>query len=497
MTIVFKYGSRGAPGNIGDRDITGIASWATVAMPYNLTKNFPDFMVFEVSSCRPRLPINTSVPEVVPPGTKFPAYRLRVVGGPNTVPAAEDTDADQPLVIPPHSEIWAVSGVFPPFATNPPPAHIRAVTGPDSNIVEFRERNGLAGDLQYPTQQDITYFTNLGFPTSSIARGPGTFMGTGYPNLDTDYTWMIQYEVSASDFAGGVAAPAGTIPGVTYPSWLGLTPINNARVNQRFYVPYSWDVGAQSFHVDLLEESNIRKVIRVRNWEPIQGFNIWTYYYKYFNSPTLIFSTRIHWSERNPIPNSTSPNNNPLLKRIHQIMACTDSPIDIFQKQISMPKTFGTGGNVQHADFAPPTIDRTPNSEQETRRPFVVPERPRDGTVLQNPNRIPYPIYLPTNPNYAQPQYWGYAYKVYGDEEIGTNLWLAPDNQLATSAVAVTTTKHKWMREGMGHYFYGVLYGVSNVPGEEFTSRDYYLLRQFGDVGQPEGTYIWSEGVCN
>lgn len=500
MTIVFKYGAPGAPGNVGDRDITGVASWATVATPYKLTKNLPDFMVFEVSACRPRLPINTATPEVVPPGTKFPAYRVRVVGGPNEVPAPEGVDSDQPtFTIPPHSEIWAVSGIFPPFATNPPPVHQEGV---NATALDFRDRNGLIGDLKYPTPQDIAYFSDPlihghAFPTGSvIGKGPGTFLGTKYPNLDTDYTWMIQYEVSCSDFQGGLG---GDLTGLS--NFVGGSPISNVRLNQSFFLPPSWDSTSNAFVVELLEENNIRKVIRVKATTPTQGFNIWTYYYKYFNSPTLLFSTRIHWSDRNPIPGTTSVNNNPLIKRVHQIMACTDSPIDIFQKEITMPKTFGTGGNAQHAHFAPPTIVR--NTEQETRRPILVPERARDLTNLSwngipNNQRYPYPIYLPLNPNYGQPVYWGYSYKVYGDEEIGTNIFVGPtgSTELATSAVAAVTTKQKWMREGSGHYFYGVLYGVDETLPNPFEKRDYYLLRQFGDVGAPEGTYIWSEGEC-
>lgn len=198
MTIVFKYGDRATTPGTNIINSSGITCWATVAMPYNYSKNFPDFMIFEVTRSDPRCPANTSLPSVINPGDRYPAYRLRSVGGPNTVPS--NTDTDQPTIIPPHSEIWAVSGTFPPFSRIQPPVEIVGpVTGTQTAII--RDKRGLIGDLIYPTPSDKTNFANLGFPIQ-ISRAPESFLGTGFTSIDTYQDYIFQYEVSCADYPG-------------------------------------------------------------------------------------------------------------------------------------------------------------------------------------------------------------------------------------------------------------------------------------------------------
>lgn len=186
MTIVFKYSGK-AEG--------GIESWATVALPYSYSKNLPDLMMFRVSDFRPATTIapgNTVVPGV----TKFPIYRVRQVGGGVVLNDKPPSD--------PHSEIWALSGVFPTYAPLGRPGANNTVWGTfaGENLVQPNPNdeiitpplNGLIGDLEYPTPQDVYQLQALGLPAPNIIngqetienyripRGSGSFIPTPWQN---------------------------------------------------------------------------------------------------------------------------------------------------------------------------------------------------------------------------------------------------------------------------------------------------------------------------
>jgi len=480
MTIVFKYGDRATTGN--PVYSSGISCWATVATPYNVTKNLPDFMIFEVQRCDPRCPRDTTQPQVINVGDRYPAYRVRTVGG----GAVPESNLDIVTSIPPHSEIWAVSGTFPPFAANPPQVEIPF----NGTIANFRDRRGLIGDLVYPTNTDITNFSNLGFPTT-VQRGPETFMGTGFPLFDVNNEYLFQYEVSCADYPGFayLSSPASVGPFANaVASGYGHSPIPGARDNQKFLLPATKN--SSDYIVDVLEENSVRKVLRVRATIPTQGFNIWTYYYLMVKSPVIMFSTRIHWSERVPIPSAGNINNNPILKRIYHIFAGCFSPFNIIQKNISLPANFASP-SLQSANFAPPTLNI---NEQD--RPVYGPERVRTLNIA-NSSQYPFnePFYFPEDENNVQ---FPYSLKVYGDEIVGTNIYVgAPDTAApATSALSVITTKQKWMKEGRGHYYYGIIYALDMESPQPFRVRDYYQFKNFDEVGPPEGTYLWAENRC-
>jgi len=501
MTIVFKYGGETTLNPAELIDSTGVSCWATVALPYNYSKNLPDFMIFEVTYCDPRTPTNRTLPEAIPVGSRFPAYRLRQVGGPNEVPNIEsDTDLAT-FTIPPHSEIWAVSANFPPFAANNPAVHIEEFG--NRSLAYFRRPRGLNGELVYPTNSDILNFSNLGFPTT-VQRGPNTFMGTGYPRIDNIPELIFQYEVSCSDFNGvGNQFPwnqAGTIAGIA--GQIGINTIAAARLNQRFYLPLSKDLNNQtnpnSYIVDLLEESTIRKVIRVRATRPIQGFNIWTYYYLYAKSPIVIYSTRIHWSDRENIPGETGPNKNPGTKRVHQIFACHNLPFQIIRRDISNPRIFASP--IRRSDI--PTTSQDIGVQDEAKRPVILHEDlrtwPDIGSlpVVNDITRRP-DYYIPVDPDNS-PTLFQNAVKVLGDEEMGTTVYLGPNDPAAapTKAITVKTTRQRWLQEGSGHYYYGIITDYDDTDPNAFKWRDYCLFSQLDYFGPPEGTYIWTGTEC-
>lgn len=505
MTIVFKYGDRAAdPAVFGGNPVysSGITCWATVAMPYNYTKNFPDFMIFEVERCDPRCPLNPAVPPVINVGDRYPAYRVRTIGGASGLAAVADTD--QGLDIPPHSELWAVSGTFPPFARNQPVVQM----GPDSaggnntlyTQAQFRDRRGLIGNLVYPTVTDVTNFTNLGFPTTNFSSGIGTFLGTGYNAFDVSEDHIFQFEVSCADYAG--YSYLSSTPAAQY----GTTANTQARDNQKFLLPDvklpNPSVNGQGYIVDVLEENSIRKVIRVRARTPVQGFNIWTYYYLMFKSPAIMFSTRIHWSERNPIPNTSIPNSNPLLKRVYQIFACSYAPFNILQKNISLPNIFASPIS-QDRSF--PLNQNGTIDFNSVDLPVNIPERLRTTNMGVLPHNYYGNFYFPidTWPGNPPNTPFPYSCKVFGDDIVGNVVYYGPSGNSvpATDAYLNITRKQRWMKEGRGHYFYGIIYAIDNLPtGSEewvpFKHRDYYQFKQFDDVGPPEGTFIWSERNC-
>ncbi|MEY3164162.1 MAG: hypothetical protein RI887_986 [Actinomycetota bacterium] len=202
MTIVFKYSGR-AP--------NGLESWAQVAVPYVYSKNLPDFMMFKVQQFRPSTnnsPGNTVVPGV----TRFPAYKVREVGGGFQVNNQTPTD--------PHSTMWVVSGVFPTYS----PYNFAYIDssygrmGSDASgqlMITPTDRldrqysipplEGLIGDLEYPTQEDINLVGSLGLPVPSVenvttyrlARGSGSFVETPFQQ-SRDY--MLRYKVRVSDY---------------------------------------------------------------------------------------------------------------------------------------------------------------------------------------------------------------------------------------------------------------------------------------------------------
>lgn len=442
MTIVFKY-----PGNVPG----GVQSWATVALPYNYSKNLPDLMMFKVEDFQP--PTNLAPGNTVTPGaTRFPIYRLRDVGGGLSVDGKPPTN--------PQTEIWGISGIFPTYAPFGRPGSDTNWGTPIGEDLPNPTTNqpfitpplmGLIGDLDYPTVTDIQTLLNLGLPTPNesninsyrIPRGPNTFIENEFQQ---SRRYMIQYHVSSSD----------EITAASYP-----TSIAGERTNLTTLLPQSI-TDSNLIRIEVLEENAIRKVLKVRAMRPIEGFNISTYYYLYKDSQIVYFSTRFNWSHRlgarETHPAATG-NYNPEHKIIHQVLGCAEAPLmPISPETQALNKIVEIGAQQNFVN---------------TREWLRVSYDPTTG-------------YIPTNPQTGQT--FAFAYKFDGEFEVGDTIYWGPTAGGAGDIkTSFKTSYGRWINEGSGSYWYGVLWNPIN---------NYVWDTEIFQFGQPDGTYIWTKGTC-
>jgi hypothetical protein len=450
MTIVFKY-----PGQA----ISGVASWAQVAVPYSYSKNLPDFMMFKVQDFQP--PTGSEPGRSVAPGiTKFPAYKVREVGGGLVVNDQPPTD--------PHSTIWIVSGVFPtycPFgfptidstygnlATDASGAFLPTPNSSQYNMTTrpyiIPALSGLIGDLEYPTEQDLMELASLNLPVPSlqnittyrIPKGSGSFIETPF-QASKDY--MMRYRVTVSDY---VEAP-------NYPSTIAAQ-----RVNLTSLVPSSL-TDFNNINIEVIEESAVRKVLKVRAKRAFSGMHIFTYYYLYRNSDFIPFSTKVYYSDRlgarETHPNATGAYN-PLMKRIHDVIGCAQAPMwMISYKQAAPNRAVDVEGSVAN-----------------------VPEILRDSLSVDNPS-------TEINPDTNEP--FRFSYKFYGAYKVGIPSAWGPSTGAATTLIRTKVNFHKWLMEGAGTYWYGVIWNPGTVQN--------VFENEMHEYGLPEGTYIWAKGNC-
>lgn len=450
MTIVFKYSGR-AP--------NGLESWAQVAVPYVYSKNLPDFMMFKVQEFRPRTnnsPGNTVVPGV----TRFPAYKVREVGGGFQVNNQIPTD--------PHSTMWVVSGVFPTYS----PYNFAYIDssygrmGSDASgqlMITPTDRldrqysipplEGLIGDLEYPTQEDINLVGSLGLPVPSIenvttyrlARGSGSFVETPFQQ-SRDY--MLRYKVRVSDYT--------EIAG--YPSEVAA-----ARTNMTALLPQSL-TNTSLISIQVLEESPIRKVLKVKARTAFSGIHIFSYYYLYRNSDFIPFSTKLYYSDRlgaKETHPTVTGKYNPLMKKVHEVIGCAQAPMFPLNPQLT----------------APQRIYENPSNPAS---PIVMgSETLRDSFSTDNPS-------TEINPDTNEP--FRFSFKFYGDYQVGASTFWGPSTGAADTKINYKVNYHKWLLEGAGTYWHGILWNPGTVSNVFENEQHIY--------GIPAGTYIWAKGGC-
>lgn len=590
MTIVFKYSGK-AEG--------GLASWATVALPYSYSKNLPDLMMFRVSDFRPATnlaPGNTVVPGV----TKFPIYRVQSVGGGVVLNGKPPSD--------PHSEIWALSGIFPTYAPLGRPGANNTVWGTfaGENLVQPNPNdeiitpplNGLIGDLEYPTPQDVYYLQSIGLPAPNITfgqetienyrmpRGSGTFVRTPWQKNDpipgrigfpTGFGFIpLVYSLQDGEAPnyGGEFNPNvnPNPPQVACPyrtcfigenrvdhSWIGvdqnsaaaffhynyywngqnfpqlplssINPINfpAGRPDPRIWFkiknpPYVTDstletlnVEDESFHsnlgvgffpnnavggnpqsyFDLLEESPIRQVIRVRFRTNENGINLFFYYYLYKNFDIIPFSIRLVVSDRRGLDSYSEPIQSPIYQNgIINFPQGIALPIPQYDARSRDYENFDYGNhNPEHvhlqslyiASDMPMAIHNAAFS-----LPFVGPELGRVEQVSQNPNNVNDPGEAITHP--ATNLFYGdrkYLLRIDGDHFIKQTIAYGPENGPPEVNLTSTTHYRKYYSEGGGNYWYGIQWNnespyLDNLVGQ----------KEMYEYGLPDGTYIWTKGNC-